>query len=235
MQKQYPNRKPVPVYVKTGNASRQALPPEEKCGRFLCRDLLDVLDRFPDTGDTIVDNFRTHLQDWENETNSYRDVHFSKWNGWCREGFYIELENQMVKEGKWNRPKWEYVHNPAGELLCFTFAETPMAQEPHEVAMYLQIDDATRLIVRLSGNERIQATFMQHVLELLEDNARQAGDVRIKKAGRFRGGETGAVAEVTFGDENSYIALKDGGIVDMDATMQRLDRAREFVSKVASL
>ena len=45
--KHYPNREIVPVYVKTGNASRQSLPSEEQCGRFLRRDLLDVLDRFP--------------------------------------------------------------------------------------------------------------------------------------------------------------------------------------------
>ena len=234
--KKYPNREIVSVYMKTMNASLRDLPPAEKCGRFLRSDLLDVLDRFPDTGDTIVDNFRAHLQDWENETSSYLDVPFSKWGDkWMRyEGFYIELENRMAKEGKWNRPKWKYVSNPAGEFLCFAFAETPMARKPHEVTMYLQIENATRLTVRLSGNERIRAPFMYEVLRLLKDNLRQADDVRIKKAGRFRGGATAAVAEITFGDENRYLALKDGGIVDMDTTIRRLDRAREFVAEVAS-
>ena len=55
-------------------------------------------------------------------------------------------------------------------------------------------------------------------------------DFRIKKAGRFRGGASAAVAEVTFGDGESYLALKDGGIVDMDATMRRLDRMRELIA-----
>ena len=234
--KKYPNRKIVPVYMKTGNASLLGLPPENKCSRFLRRDLLDVLDRFPDTGDTIVDNFRAHLQVWENETNSYRHVHFSEWDRRRIEGFYIELEDRMVKEGKWNCDGWEYVPNPAGGFLCFTFAENTMAQKPYEVTMYLQIVNATRLIVRLV--ERIGPGIREHlmyeVLGLLEDNARQADDVRIKKAGRFGGGETGAVAEVTFDDEDSYLALTDGGIVGMDATMRRLDRAREFIAEFAS-
>ena len=233
--KHYPNRKPVPVYVKTGNASGQNLPLEKKCGRFLRRDLLDVLDRFLDVGDTIVDNFRVHLQDWETKTNSYRHVHFSEWDRWCIEGFYTELENRMEKEDKWDGWGWKYVHNPAGGFRWFAFAENTIAQKPYEVTMYLQIENATRLTVRLSGNERIRAPFMHEVLGLLlKNNPRQAGDIRIKKAGRFRGGKTAAVAEITFGDENRYLALKDGGIVDMDATIRCLDRAREFVTEVAS-
>ena len=235
--KHYPNRKIVPVYVKTGNASRQALPPEEKCGRFLRRDLLDVLDRFPDTGDTIVDNFREHLQVWENETDSYRHVPPSEWNWGCREGFYTELENRMEKEDKWDCWGWKYVHNPAGGFRWFAFAENTIARKPHEVAMYLQIEDATQLTVRLSKRvgPGVRAPFMYKVLGLLKDNARQADDIRIKKAGRFRGGASAAVAEVTFGDGERYLALTDEGTVDMDVTVQRLDRTREFVAKVASL
>ena len=40
-------REPVAVYVKTGNAPQWSLPSEEKCGRFLRRDLLDVLGPVP--------------------------------------------------------------------------------------------------------------------------------------------------------------------------------------------
>lgn len=231
----YPSREIVPVYVKTGNVSRRNLPSE--CGRFLRRNLLAVLDRFPNTGDTIVDNFRVHLQGWEDETNRYRHEPPSQWRGRRIEGFYAELENRMAKDRKWNDPHWEYAHNRAGEVLCFAFAANPVAQKPNEVTMYLQIDeDATRLTVRLGEWDGlgIQSQFMHEVLKRLMDNAPDH-DIGIKKAGRFRGGASGAVAEVTFGNGESYLARKEGGIVDMDATMQRLDRAREFVSKVASL
>ena len=236
--KHYPNRKPVPVYVKTGNVSRQVLPPEEKCGRFLRRDLLDVLDRFPDTGDTIVDNFRAHLQGWENETNSYRHVPFSEWNWGGREGFYTDLENRMAKEEcRWNCGGWGYAANPAGGVHWFYFAENLVVQKPHEVTMYLQIEDAIRLTVRLVERRGpgVRAPFMYKVLRLLKDNARQAGDIKIEKAGRFRGGASAAVAEVTFDDGENYLALTDEDIVDMDETMRRLDRTREFVAEVASL
>ena len=241
--KRYPGRKIIPVYVKTGNVSRRNLPPKDECGRFLRRDLLDVLGRFPDTGDTIVDNFRAHLQVWENETISYRDEPVSKWDdkGRCYEGFYTELENRMAKEPKWKNPGWEYTNNPAGGFYCFYFAEITIALKPYEVTMYLQIEGATRLTVRLGewSGPGIKAPFMNEMLELLESKAqleskdRQTDGIRIKKAGRFRGGASAAVAEVTFGDGSSYIALKDGAIVDMDATMPRLDRVREFIREAA--
>ena len=235
--KHYPNRKIIPVYVKTGNASRGSLPSEEQCGRFLRRDLLDVLDRFPDTGDTVVDNFREHLQGWEDETSSYRHLPPSEWNWGAMEGFYTELQNRMEKEDKRDCGNWGYAPNPAGGIRWFYFAENTMARKPHEVTMYLQIENGTRLTVRLCERRgpEVRAPLMYEVLELLEDNARQADDIKIKKAGRFRGGDSAAVAEVTFGDGESYLSLTDEGAVDMDATVRRLVRAREFVAKVASL
>lgn len=235
--KQYPNRRIVPVYVKTRNASRHSLPPEKKCGRFLRCDLLNVLNRFPNTGDTIVDNFREHLQGWEDETNSSLQEPFSKWNRGHREGYYTELEKRMAKEDKWEYWGWYPVNNPAGGFLSFEFAESTMKRKPYDVTMYLQIEDGIRLTVRI-GEWRgpgVGKQLMNMVLELLEENARQAGDIEIDKAGRFRGGASAAVAEITFGDAVSYLALTDEGAVDMDETVRRLDRARGFVSKVASL
>ena len=238
--KRFPNREIVPLYVKTGNTSRQRLPSEEECGRFLRRDLLDVLDRFRDTGDTVVDNFRAHLQVWEDATNSYRHAPPSKWNDHAREGFYSELENRMTSEDKWDSWGWDYVSNPAGGFRWFAFGENTIKREPYETTIYLQIElgaDVNRLTVRLSEKKGpgIQKPLMYEVLELLEENARHGDGIKVNKAGRFRGGATGAVAEVKFGDRNCYLARKHGGIIDMEATMQRLDRARQFVSKVVHL
>ena len=237
-EKHHPNRKIVPVYMKTGNASRLRLPSEETCGRFLRRDILEVLDRFPDTGDTIVDNFRAHLQIWENETNSYLEVPASEWyKNWKRyEGFYIELENRMVKEHRWNCGGWEYVSNQSGGFLCFTFAWHWTAREPYQIATYLQIASATRLTLRLGEWEGpgIRAPFMYEVLTLLKDRCREDEGIGIKKAGRFRGGGSAAVAEITFGDEDGYLALDYRGTVDVDTTMRHLDRARELVVDIAS-
>ncbi len=86
-QSKYPGRMVVPVYVKTLNASQKALPPREQCGRFLRDDFLSVLRGYCDTGDTIVDNFRIHLEDLEERTNSYLQIPPDKWDWGPRTGF----------------------------------------------------------------------------------------------------------------------------------------------------
>ena len=143
----------------------------------------------------------------------------------------------MEKEDKRDCGDWGYAPNPAGGIRWFYFAENTMARKPHEVTMYLQIENATRLTVRLCERRGpgVRAPLMHEVLRLLKKNARQDGDIEIEKAGRFRGGDSAAVAEVTFGVGKSYLSQTDGGAVDMDATVRRLVRTREFVAKVASL
>ncbi len=52
----------VAVYLKTGNVSREELPPKDKCGHFLRHDLLKILNGFQDTKNVIIDDFRIYLQ-----------------------------------------------------------------------------------------------------------------------------------------------------------------------------
>lgn len=64
----------VTVYLKTGNVSQEELPSKDKCGHFLRRDLLNVLNGFQDTKNVIVDDFRTHLQRREDRTTRNSDL-----------------------------------------------------------------------------------------------------------------------------------------------------------------
>lgn len=232
----YPNRKIVPVYVKTGNVSRGYLPSSERCGRLLRNDLLQVLDRFHDTGDTIIDNFRRHLQDLEDATNGYRDLRAADWDDRQIEGFYVELENRMSNEPEW-KTGWSRVNNARGGFCCFTFGDQQLKRETYEVTIYCQIEDAKRLTVRLGEwtGPGIDGPRMHEILELLQGKARDTGSIEVKKAGRFRGGASAAVAELTFDNEDNYLKLTDTGVVDVDATMQRLDHVRRYIAALANL
>ena len=234
-EKKYPGRKIVPVYMKTGNASKGNLPSESKCGRFMRLDLLAVLNEFLDTGDTIIDNFRTHLGNWEKETNSYRDLDVSKWTYRACEGFYMDLENRFLEAGV-NVLGWGYAANQKGGVRYFAFLNKKIAWVPDETWVYLQverIEDATRLVVRLHGkgwSEKIRAPIMRVVLERLENQSERSGDIKIEKAGRFRGGKTAAVAEIA-----GCPVLTSANIVDFEETVNRLRSAQEFVAKVAEM
>lgn len=248
----YENREIVPVYVKTGNASHYALPPKEVCGRILRQDILRLLNQYGTAGDTIIDNFKRYLQNWGDETNSYLKHPVSKWSeDWIRyEGFYMELEKRMHGDSnqQWGEVFWEYVSNPSGGLLSFVFGDAWLFKEHEKVKMYFQIEclphpteHPTRLTLRIGIREdskvgKIDSNLMSKTLDLLNDRfARFEGlsDLNISKAGRYRGGSSGAVAKFTFGDEENYLALNNGGILDLDSTMERLGRLRDFVKKVS--
>ena len=220
----------VAVYLKTGNESKANLPDEGKCGRFMRRDLLKILNGFQDTRNVIVDDFRTHLQGWEDETNRWESASYDEWR--CtersREGFYAEIERRWDDDCDWG-----YVHT--GDFWGCCLGTKYIGTEDRHADLYMQIHDAMRLTVRLgSGNafDRVRSPFMYQVLDAL--NEETFDDIRIEKAGKFNGGGSAAVANVTFDEQGPWFAVDPNGVVNMDATIERLRRLEKLLQKVAT-
>ena len=203
------------------------------------RDLLDVLNGYQDTQNTIVDDFRTHLQRWEDNTNRWKSECYYKWQWEQWEGFYTTLECMWREKGDWCG--WEYYPNQAGGFLaCWLYGgqkgESNRIGTPNRYAeLFIQIHNAMRLTARLGwGNtgNKVTRPFMWQVFNVLEQVNEETDDIGVKKAGRFRGGAGAAVADVTFGDQEPWFAVDDKGIVNMDVTIERLRRVQELLRKV---
>ncbi|MYF92041.1 MAG: hypothetical protein F4049_03675 [Gemmatimonadetes bacterium] len=220
----------VAVYLKTGNESKASLPDEGECGRFLRRDLLDVLNGFQDTGNVIVDDFRTHLQGWEDDTNKWEFSNYDEWEWTQWEGFYTEIER------RWNKDcEWGYFANPAGGFLACWLGLEDIGTENGCATLYMQIHDATRLTVRLGAGKawtKVRSSSMYQVLDALSKEA--SDGIRIEKAGAFKGGGAAAVANVTFDEQGPWFAVDLNGVVNMDATIERLSRLEKLLQKVAT-
>ena len=231
----------VAVYLKTGNESREYLPPKDKCGHFLRRDLLDVLDGFQDTQNTIVDDFRTHLQRWEDDTNRWKSECYRKWQWEQWEGFYAALESMWGEKGDWCG--WVYYPNQSGGFLaCWLYGGqrgqfNRIGTCKRYAELFIQIHDAMRLTVRLGSGtamDKVDNPLMWQVFNVLKQvNGETADDIGIKKPSRFRGGKGGVIADVTFGDQDPWFAIDANGIVNMDASIERLLRVQELLRKVA--
>ena len=72
---------------------------------------------------------------------------------------------------------------------------------------------------------------MYQVLDALNKYA--SDDIRFEKAGRFRGGNSAAVANVTFGEQEPWFAVDGNGVVDLEATIGRIRRLGELLQEVA--
>ena len=220
----------VAVYLKTGNESKASLPDEGTCGRFMRRDLLDVLNGFQDTSNVIVDDFRTHLQNWEDDTNRWESVSYDEWEWTQWEGFYAELAH------RWDDYcAWDYIANPAGGFLACWLSLEDIRTENGYATLYMQIHDATRLTVRLGAGTawtKVRAPSMYQVLDALNEEV--FDDIRIEKAGAFKGGGAAAVANVTFDEQEPWFAVDPNGVVNMEATIERLRRLEKLLQKVAT-
>lgn len=230
----------VAVYLKTGNESREYLPPKKKCGSFMRRDLLDVLDGFQDTQNTIVDDFRTHLQRWEDNMNRWESEHYRKWQWEQWEGFYTALESMWRENGDWCG--WEYYPNKDGGFLACWLYDGKKGEFnrigtcKRYAELFIQIHNAMRLTVRLGqGNTGCKVTnsFMWEVFNALKKvNKKTSNDIGIEKAGIFKGGKGGAIADITFGNQARWFAVDDKGIVNLDDTVKILRRLQKLLRKV---
>ena len=244
--RRYPNRTIVPVYLKTGTASIKNLPSPKLCGRFVRFDLLHLLGQFSDVSDTIVSNFYSHLRAWEEKSRSFERLPANVWLGdvdtpdvWeIRNGFYAELERRMNENGDWGHVEWGYAANQRGGDLWFIFTDEtikrPEHGQVHDISVYAQIENATRLTVRLGNWEatQIRSPLMYDFLHLAQSVSDSFPTISVSKAGRFRGGASAAVATIEFDQDGGYLALDEQGVVDMDATLKRLDVAMSFIKGI---
>ena len=250
LQEQDPGCEVLAVYLKTGNESQRPLPVGAD-GFFFRPNLLEVLDRHPSTGNDIVEEFRSHLQEWENQTNAFAALpleHWTtkSWQAW--EGFFAWLQHNLdlADDG----PVWDYVPNASGGFLGFWWHWQPLDAKPCE--LYLQIHHihsrkqagTPGIFIRAYGNRdadgvtnQVKSGLLWDLLLSLQSSIEQVPDagLQLTKAGSFRGGKSAAVAELTFGSHGeSFLVADSNGTLNKPATLARLKQAMDFLSRAAA-
>ena len=149
-----------PIYFKTGNQPRWD---GRRIERFIegangyrvfhRDDFLRVLNGYKGKNQILVD-FRQYLQDWEDETNGYKDwSKDSPKSGKAWEGFFRCLECELGIEDDVEYAPWGYVPNQSGGFLGFWWWPSG------DSAVYLQIEGEEKLCFKVnSEGRRGQAT-----------------------------------------------------------------------------
>ena len=219
-----------PVYLKTGNqalADDHRIEQTEKYKVFDRADFLNVLNGYEGSNSILLD-FRQHLQEVEDKTNRYTEWTDDErkrksWSAW--EGFYRRLEGELdTSTGSGNG--WSNVPNPAGGFLGFYWYPS----SNHEI--YLQIEGggpgtAAKLCFKVDAGEDSE----QHERLKWDWNKRVlgAGEQQVVKPDVMRKGKSMTVAWW----KDDWMAFGKDGKLDVPNTVQNLKRAESVVLEAA--
>jgi hypothetical protein len=226
----------IATYLKTGNeAIRATSDLADDVNKVFRRDLLGVLNQYTNTEDEILNQFRKYLQQWEDETNSYKLTPVNeKWSSRGVEGFYIDLERAFERQGL-PQGNWVHVSNPARGFIAFYWNGVWI--EKFKCNLYLQINDAKLLEIRvgdahdeydkpIKADARLRWGLLAHLQEVAKDD--KYSKLKVEKSGRYKAGNTGGVAYV-----DNFLGTKNDGKIDLNITISNLRLAMDLLSEKA--
>lgn len=218
-----------PIYVKTGNHSLRSRQHAEAEGYavFDRTDFLGILDTY-DGPSPILRDFRSHLGQWERETDSFREwtKEGREWTetdrrserGW--EGFYrrIEKHGPVTDDGWW--PLTTQVGSYWGLWM-----DPPEPSQNSSFALWVE---KNRISLRLYGAKdgTCSVDGMNREKEYWAEAFVESSDRWFTKPSRLAATKTRPMCVAEWHD---WLAFADDGRIDLDETMSNLNWARELL------
>ena len=220
------------IYLKTGNHSRVGAKEIERRTRFKTfsrQDFLSVLETYHGEH-PVVKDFKSRLQRWEEQTDSYRNWERDDWQHWswrAWEGLYRRLERDIDVNG------WGYV--PVGDFLGLWWHSVPVELDGIKCNLYLQLEvklgskGSQKLCFKVSTVEETDKR--KSVRDACKKAVLEAGKHSVVKPARLGVGKTMTVAVWN----GSWIEFANGGAIDLNRTMSNLNGAEEIIDAASRM
>ena len=240
-----------PIFFKTGNQSRAQddmiekkrveTGKEYKYKVFNRAEFLEVLKSYEGSNSVLLD-FRAYLQEWEDDTNSFKDWkegESKKWSKYAWQGFFRCLEEEFINCMKWDW--WGYVSNPAGGFWGFSWDVNGI--ETGEAKLYLLLEivpgepDKQKLCfkVKVDNKENRSVTRNKWHKWCMAAVAEVAG-IEASKPERFGTGKHMTVAQWSDKKEKGdWLAFDADGTLDLDKTAANLKKAEAVLAKAIEM
>ena len=222
-----------PIFLKTGNQSRaeeKRIEESVETGRsykvFNRQEFLEVLNDYKGSNPILLD-FRAHLQEWEDDTKSFKDWREEErekwsWNAW--QGFFRRLEEELKDcEG------WGYVPNPKGGFLGLWWSANGV--EGGKVYLQLEIVPGKpaeqKLCFKVAVGNKEDSGAMRDKWRKL---ARDAGGDAIEVP-RTRSGWTMTIALW----KKPWLAFSANGALDLEKTVVNLKEVEAVLAKAVDM
>jgi hypothetical protein len=209
------------IFLKTGNQGDYKAVIEAEYALILRSDLLRIFEtpiaNTAELESDIFGNFRSHLLELENATQSYKIQLVKEWNWTAWQGFYLELQEQL------QTGNWDYVPNPSGGFMGYwaDFVETP------ECEVYWQIEavptGSIKLCFKIALSKGVDVSIRDIWHQKILVIAAEQG-LHLTKPSRF-----GSGAYMTVAVLNEFPTRDEAGLVNLEATLKVLRQARSVI------
>lgn len=204
------------AYVKTGNEPK-SINDIVKSNHYKVinrQDILSVLNQYKGSDPLLID-FRAHLQEIEDKTESFASLPVNQWDWYAWQGFYIQLEQFL------DGLDWSYVANPSGGFLGAWWHQVNSKDD--KVQMYLQFEEA-KLCFKIwyEGDERTETRerYRNALMEYAVNNP------EITKPRRLGAGTYMTIAVIN----QDYIF--GTGMINMKSLVERLHKYEKIIDAV---
>jgi hypothetical protein len=219
--REYPNRKVLPIFFKTGDQCDYG--DVENAGYlcFLRPQLLSVLDEGQQLGVThpIYTDFRDYLWEREASVEAFRQMRIVDWPkgsaSWI--GFF-----KVLKKAK-PALEWGYVHNQSGGF----WAAWWHGMEWNGQNVYLQIEEK-QLCFKIETEVGANRSQMRDIWkEVLLEEVEASKTLRVLRPNRLGHGRWMTVA---VSEQNEWMVAYPDGLLDIEGTLARLSLAESLVT-----
>lgn len=171
---------------------------------------------------TILNDYKVLLNEFENKTQSFKNIKYLDWCYEAWQGFYMFL-NKHIPE-----LRWHYVANPSGGFLCAHWYWSWL--DIDKVSLYLQFDQL-QLCIKLCCadvpvNKRSEMMWKYNKL-ILNDNDSEV--LKIKKPKRLRSGVYTTIAVIQLSDICGL--LDNNGFINLSNIKECLLPYENFIDK----
>lgn len=183
---------------------------------FLRDDILQILNEY-DGENSIILDYREHLQSISDNVASYQSLPIDRWSWYSWIGFYLRLQKEL---GNGN---WDYVPNQSGGFLGYWWH----SQGDDECEQYLQLEEDKLCFKIWVGEPSRRRELRTKWHERIKEKAKENG-IPVKKPSRFGSGQHMTVC-IYDGD---YRITNNNNVIDISSTVKLLRKAESLLKSV---
>ena len=214
--KEFGEQNVYPIFFKTGDQGNYNNAITNGYKPFLREELIEVLGEGIDRGVTndIYHDYYKYLVEMDQKVKSFEKSPVEEWTNAAWKGFFKLLQDRM------GRGDWGYVSNPSGGFMGFWWA----GYGENGCSKYLQIE-GEKLCFKISVDDeedfkRLRNDWYKDVKE-----AASEASFPVDKPDRFGYGKHMTVAIY----EGDFRAIDSDSIIDVEGTLDRLEKAEEVL------